>query len=186
MKSLIPYILLLFLYFNCDFEKAWILTDHPDLNLINGTLFLRNTSFDGHLVDYYDEDSLKSLTVFKNGRKNGVEKHWNANGTLAVERYYRNGIKVGRHRGRYLNGQLQFEYFFNDEGRYHGSNKEWYATGQLARDFNFVNGHEVGLQRLWKINGNIRANYEVRNGERFGLIGLKKCNTLTVNRQTLE
>ena len=45
--------------------------------------------------------------------------------------------------------------------------------------FNYINGKEAGKQLLLKSNGNIKANYEVVNGERFGLIGLKKCYTVT-------
>ena len=35
---------------------------------------------------------------------------------------------------------------------------------------------------LWDLNGNIKANYEVINGERYGLIGLKKCFTVFDNK----
>ena len=42
------------------------------------------------------------------------------------------------------------------------------------RDFNYINSKETGSQKLWYETGKIKANYEVINGERFGLIGLKK------------
>ena len=39
---------------------------------------------------------------------------------------------------------------------------------------------------MWKDDGTIKANYEVVNGERFGLIGLKKCYTVTVNEDEVK
>jgi antitoxin component YwqK of YwqJK toxin-antitoxin module len=53
-------------------------------------------------------------------------------------------------------------------------------------DFNYKNGKETGSQRLWKPDGSIKANYEVVNGERFGLIGLKKCYTVTVDKNEIK
>ena len=35
---------------------------------------------------------------------------------------------------------------------------------------------------IWDLDGNIKANYEVINGERYGLIGLKKCFTISDNK----
>ena len=39
---------------------------------------------------------------------------------------------------------------------------------------------------MWKYDGTIQANYEVVNRDRFGLIGLKKCYTVTVNKDEIE
>ena len=69
---------------------------------------------------------------------------------------------------------------------YHGNVKEWYSNGQLYRDFNFNNGKEVGSQKLWKLDGTIKANYEVVKGERFGLIGLKKCYQVSVGSDEIN
>ena len=50
--------------------------------------------------------------------------------------------------------------------------------------FHYKNGKEVGSQRLWKADGSIKANYEVVGGERFGLIGLKKCYNMDISEIT--
>jgi antitoxin component YwqK of YwqJK toxin-antitoxin module len=41
-----------------------------------------------------------------------------------------------------------------------------------------VNGKEEGTQKAFKSDGRIKANYTVINGERFGLIGMKRCFTV--------
>jgi antitoxin component YwqK of YwqJK toxin-antitoxin module len=149
-----------------------------DLELKNGVLHYKNNPFNGFLVSYYPNRCLKSKVPYAKGRKEGIEKHWFENGLLALERPYSKGLKKGIHRAWWIDGILKFEYHFDDKGAYHGLVREWYASGQLFREFNYENGVEKGNQRLWKLNGNIKANYSVYQGDRFGLIGLKKCETV--------
>jgi antitoxin component YwqK of YwqJK toxin-antitoxin module len=68
-----------------------------------------------------------------------------------------------------------FEYQLNNKGSYNGSVKDWHYNGQLAKDFNFIDGLENGSQKMWDLKGKIKANFFTVNGERYGLIGLKKC-----------
>ena len=93
-----------------------------------------------------------------------------------------NGIKVNVHKGWWENRNLKYRYIFDDKGRYNGKVEEWYVTGQKLREFNYTNGLENGKQKLWDLNGKIKANYEVINGERYGLIGLKNCFTVFENK----
>ena len=95
--------------------------------------------------------------------------------------HYEEGKKVGIHKSWFENGQQKFEYPYNQKGFYQGALKEWFPNGQLIREFNYVEGKESGTQKMWLENGNIRANYTVIDGERFGLIGLKKCYSVNTN-----
>lgn len=40
-----------------------------------------------------------------------------------------------------------------------------------------MNGVEDGCQRSWGFNGEIKANYSVKDGQRYGMIGRKECYT---------
>lgn len=172
----------------CNKAAESLIVDASNINLKldNGVLFLKEMSFEGVLVTYYPTSELKSEIQYLNGKKNGYERQWDDNGEQLIERFYKNGYKTGIHKAWLSSGQLKFEYYFNDRGEFHGSVKEWYKNGQIFRDFNYIEGKEVGSQRLWKDDGTIKANYEVVNGERFGLIGLKKCYTITVNEDEIK
>lgn len=152
-----------------------------NLKLENGVLFYNDIAFSGMLVSYYSEDVLRSEIQYEKGKKHGFEKQWYPNGQKIIERYYAEGVKTGIHKAWWESGDKKFEYHFNEKGEFHGLVKEWYKSSQLFRAFNYVNGKEVGSQKLYKNDGTIKANYEVVNGERFGLIGLKKCYSLTVD-----
>jgi len=151
-----------------------------ELQLTNGVLYYKDDPFTGNIVSYYDAATLKSETLYENGRKHGYERQWLTNGELMESRYYLKGKKAGIHKAWWKNGNLKFEYYFNNIGEYNGTVKEWYATGQILRDFNYKNGIEAGSNKMWKLDGSLKANYEVVNGERFGLIGLKRCYQVTV------
>ena len=150
------------------------------LLLTNGVLYYKDSPFTGRIVSYNDESRFKSEAKYENGKKHGYEKQWLYNGHLIMNRYYVKGQKAGIHKAWWESGNLKFEYHFNNKGEYNGPVKEWYKSGQIFRDFNYDDGKEVGSQKMWKLDGSIKANYEVVNGERFGLIGLKKCYQVTV------
>ncbi|MBL4605878.1 MAG: hypothetical protein JKY02_09535 [Flavobacteriaceae bacterium] len=155
-------------------------SDNESLKLDNGTLFYKDVPFYGTLEQYDAVNETENLCEYVAGKKQGKETKKYLNDTLAEERFYKKGLKVGVHKGFWKNGALKFEYHYNEKGVYHGTFKEWYQNGQALKEFNYINGKENGSQKMWLMNGNIRANYVVKDGERFGLIGLKKCYTVNV------
>lgn len=163
-----------------------VLESDSKLELVNGVLFDSEKPFSGILISKYHTEALKSEIQYRKGKKHGFEKKWSITGDLLEERFYIKGLKSGIHKAWWQEGSPQFEYHFNDHGEFHGMVKEWYASGQQYMDFNYVNGKENGNQRLWKEDGAVKANYTVINNERFGLIGLKKCYTVTVNKDEIK
>jgi antitoxin component YwqK of YwqJK toxin-antitoxin module len=68
----------------------------------------------------------------------------------------------------------RFVYDFS-QGEHHGKAEEWHPNGKPYRIFHYKAGYEDGLQQMWWEDGTLRANYAVRHGRRYGLIGLKLC-----------
>lgn len=150
--------------------------DDQSFNLVNGVLFFEEIPFSGIVNEFYQNGTIKTKSEYIDGRRKGYFKGWYESGNKWFDRYYDAGLKVGKHVGWFdNNGNLKFEYYFNNQGGYDGSVKEWYENGKLAKHFNFKNGVEAGSQKMWKPNGNIRANFYTINSERHGLIGLKNC-----------
>lgn len=186
MRVLLFILYSFFWLFSCEREELVIDKVSTELELINGLLHYQKNPFSGLLVSRYDDASFKMKLQYLEGRKDGYEKQWYPNGELSQSRLYSQGIKIGNHIGRWNDGVQKFNYHYNEKGEYDGSRKEWYKNGQLVRDFNYSNGKEIGSQRMWTDKGKIRANYEVKNGERFGLIGLKKCYTVNTDSNELQ
>jgi len=147
-------------------DKAFTL--HQD------TLFYNNAKYSGLVYTLYNTKDTMLVASYLNGVEEGVQKKWYANQQIAAVRNYHAGKKIGKHTGYWENGQPQFEFYF-ESGEHHGVAKEWYQNGQVYRIFHYEHGYEQGSQKMWWENGIIRANYVVKNGRRYGLIGLKLC-----------
>ncbi len=188
-NSLIHSILgLLFVFTSCvrNIEKQTVEASDPTLELDNGVLLYQGKAFDGRITARFSNGLLQSEVEYAAGRKNGYEKHWHSDGSRATERFYTRGLKTGIHQAWWADGTPKFVYHFNEAGEYHGAVSEWYASGQRYKSFHYRDGQAFGSQKLWKEDGSIKANYEVRNGERFGLIGLKKCYTVTADSDEIH
>jgi len=145
------------------------------LKLKNGILYFEGKQYSGIVNEFYEDENIKSKSEYYQGKRHGFFLGWYRNGEQWFERFYIKGLKSGVHKGWYKNGVQMFEYHFNNKGVYHGVVKDWYTNGMLTKYFNFVQGKESGSQKMWDLKGKLRANFYTINGERHGLIGLKKC-----------
>jgi len=144
------------------------LSNHQD------TLFYHNAFFTGYRYALYDNGDTALLQSYFNGVEEGKQKKWYPNRQLAEERFYINGKKEGVHRSWWPDGKPKM-YFEADGDEYNGLFREWYASGLMGKEFHYVHGHEEGSERLWWSNGTVRANYVIRNGKRYGLLGTMIC-----------
>jgi len=163
-------------------DHGVLLYDTSVFKLVNGDLFYKNELFTGTLIKTHDISNSKTTSTYVKGKKHGEELKYFNTEVLIEQRFYTKGYKSGIHRGWWKNGNKRFEYHFNDKGEYNGEVKEWYQNKQKMKAFHFKNGKEEGTQQLWRSDGKIRANFVTKEGERYGLIGLKKCYTVnTIN-----
>lgn len=145
-----------------------------NIRLSQDTVLYKNKLYTGKLFSLYINGDTAILQSYFNGVEEGFQKKWYPNHQLQEERFYINGKKEGIHKGWWQNGKQKFifELYSNE---YNGEFKEWYSTGLLAKQFHYKNGQEEGSQKLWWDNGTVRANYVVKNGKKYGLIGVKLC-----------
>jgi antitoxin component YwqK of YwqJK toxin-antitoxin module len=144
------------------------------LNSHQDTIYYGNVFFTGYRYELYPDGDTAVLESFFNGVEEGVQRKWYPGNLLAEERFYINGKKEGTHHGWWPNGNPKFE-FAAVNNEYKGEFKEWYVSGLLGKQFHYRNGQEEGSQRLWWDNGTVRANYVIKHGKKYGLIGLKAC-----------
>ncbi|MEO7983418.1 MAG: hypothetical protein ABI688_04980 [Bacteroidota bacterium] len=138
------------------------------------TLYYQHNYFTGYQFALFPGGDSAAISSWFNGVEEGIQKKWYANKQLAEERFYINGKKEGIHRGWWHDGKPKFIFEAMDD-EYNGEFKEWYSSGLLGKQFHYHAGREEGSQRLWWDNGTVRANYVIRNGKKYGLIGLKTC-----------
>jgi antitoxin component YwqK of YwqJK toxin-antitoxin module len=110
--------------------------------------------------------------------REGESRILSENGEILERRFYKSNKKVGLHEAWWPNGNKKFEYTFQ-QGLHHGEMKEWQSDGKPYKFFNYILGEEDGSQKMWDSEGEIRANYVVKNGHRYGLVGLKNCKSVS-------
>jgi len=138
------------------------------------TVYYGQRFFTGYQFSLYPGGDTAFVHSYFNGVEEGWQKKWYANKQLAEQRFYINGKKEGVQEGWWPDGKQKFLFETKDD-EYSGEFKEWYASGLLGKQFHYINGQEEGSERLWWDNGTVRANYVIRNGKKYGLIGLKTC-----------
>jgi antitoxin component YwqK of YwqJK toxin-antitoxin module len=153
----------------------------------NDTVFLHNKPFTGILYTLYDDKKHDTMliTQYWEGKPHGFWKSFYEksyenlkNQKIKEIRQFDKGKKVGKLESYWENGQKKLTYFFeNDE--YQGTCKTWSKSGILISEMNYQKGHEEGSQKTWYDNGKIRANYIIKKGRRFGLLGTKNCKNVS-------
>ncbi len=138
------------------------------------TVYCRGKYFTGYRFSLYPAGDTEFVKSYFNGVEEGFQKQWYPNKQVADERFYINGKKEGMQRGWWPGGKPKFQFHCNND-EYEGEFMEWYPSGLLGKAFHYEKGKEVGSQRLWWDNGSVRANYVVKKGRKYGLIGLKIC-----------
>lgn len=140
-------------------------------------LLIDDKPFSGFLTAFNMAEKTTSRTGYFNGLKEGKAEAYYETGALKESRFYLHNRKHGKHKGWWQNGTLKFDISF-ENGLTQGESLEWYEDGTPYKAFHYLNGQETGSQKMWELDGGIRANYVVKNGHRYGLIGLKNCKSV--------
>ncbi len=186
MKILLIILTILFAIPGCSVYKeqsagttdfTYLNSTDPKLNTKDRLVYYVSLLFTGRISVVNDGDTLKR-SDYKEGRLDGKEVIFYSAGKIKEERYYTGGLKTGEHTGWWENGKLRFIYHFKDD-MFDGNVKVWNESGMLFNDFNYVKGQEEGLERAWFPNGDVQANYIAKNNRKYGITGVKNCQTIT-------
>lgn len=163
--------------------SRWVNETDTHLTHNGGSLYYNDTLFSGWVYSTFPNGNRYYETPYYQGKEEGIMKSWYADHKLEQERIFVNGKKEGIHRGWWPTGKPKFEYYF-DNDEHNGSAKEWFSNNSPYRIFTYKAGHEEGRQQMWWPNGTIRANYVVKDGQQYGLIGRKLCRNTFKNEKS--
>ncbi|MFT4522070.1 MAG: antitoxin component YwqK of YwqJK toxin-antitoxin module [Bacteroidia bacterium] len=149
-------------------------SNNPQLHRVADTLKYGLKNFSGAVFELnLNRDTIQSSS-YQNGLLHRTSYKWYSDGTIQEKRMYGAGKKNGEQITYWPNGHVRFE-FTAVADAYEGALKEWDVNKNLIHLAHFKNGQEEGIQKMWYGNGKIRANYVVKNGKRYGLLGTKNC-----------
>lgn len=154
--------------------QNWLLLEDSAIIWHQDSLFYQGQPFSGKAISLFANGDTAVFKEFWSGLQEGITRRWYPNLQMAEDRFYIAGKKEGKHRAWWPDGKLQFEFQVHEDA-YEGEFKEWNNMGLLIKQFHYQNGQEQGSQRLWWDDSTVRANYEIRDGKKYGLIGIKLC-----------
>lgn len=144
------------------------------LAYVQDTVYYQQKHFSGLQFALYPNGDTAFVKSYLNGLEEGYTKKWHPNRQKAEKRLYLAGKKEGLHEAWWPNGKQKFKFLF-DNDEFNGTSKEWYESGVIFKEFNYTKGHEDGSIKMWYESGKIKANYIIKNGRRYGLLGTKSC-----------
>lgn len=156
-------------------KTGWYNAATLQLQNMNGIAFENGRPFTG--IVYWlipNKKDTMAVGAFVNGKEDGEWRAYFSNGTLMEKRVYKSGKKTGIYTAWWPNGKERLLYHF-ENGEYEGSCKDWSENGVLLSEMNYSKGYEAGSQRQFYENGKIKANYVMKDGRRYGLLGTKNC-----------
>ena len=115
--------------------------------------------YTGYLVDHYQSsktNSLKSRSLVKLGKLNGLSEGWYLGGQLQVSETFVEGNSHGVRVKWYANGKKQAEDTIN-HGELHGLCRKWHENGLLSEEMTMVNGKAHGKAMSWHEDGSLKA-----------------------------
>lgn len=154
-------------------QAIYISTSDANILQTQTAVLYKEAPFSGLLFTLSGSDTVYTA-VYKNGKKNGLEKTWFSSGNPKESGYYINGVKNGLHTVFYDNGKLKFTCTYKT-GEFDGSFCQWYENGSPYQQKNYFEGSESGSQKTWNRDGSLYSNYVVKDGRKYGLTGTKHC-----------
>ena len=119
-------------------------------------------------------------TPYVDGKIEGLEIEYFADGRIAAKRPYVNNQRVGIHREWYRSGKSRAYYEYKN-GLMDGEAFTWFEDGHLSTYAQYKNGRQIG-QKTWRSTGKIYANYViVKDKKLMGLRGSDLCNGVKSN-----
>ncbi len=154
-----------------------VFNNDSSLQLLNGVYHLGGKPFSGFIKEKFENDTIKSVGSYLNGKQQGKTTTFFPNGKIDTERNYKDGKAFGKHIGFWENGHKKFDFMYRNDKR-EGPQKQWYESGVRYSFLNYKDDKEDGMQKAWRENGKPYINYEAKEGHRYGLQKSNYCYTL--------
>jgi len=177
-------VILAVLFFGCHREQSdgkrtissvLLNKNGADLTMDNGLVFSGGKPFTGRLyILFQGTKDTAEISSYLDGREHGKWEKFFQGHKRKELRYFKNGQKTGLYQAWWENGKRQLEYSFSED-EYEGTCREWNEKGELSRIMNYRKGYEEGPQKWWYDGGKMKANYIIKDGRRYGLLGTKNC-----------
>jgi antitoxin component YwqK of YwqJK toxin-antitoxin module len=152
-----------------------------DIDYVNGVYYHDDHIFNGDIVDYYENETLKFRYTVLDGRLHGLAKEFYPSGKVKSERNYIVSKLFGQFIEYFESGEImaQFDVKLNAYGQ--GENIENITIGELKKEKYRSKGYEEGIIYFITEDGNSFSNSEqisILNQTRYRIMDKEGKKTL--------
>jgi len=164
MKSIIATIILIFAT-SVAFAQNRIVT-HDSLSIENKTYYLKSahTLFTGTAISSNNGGVKVIETQYVNGKVDGVEILYFANGKIETESHYKDGKYNGVMKNYYSDGSLKSEELYVNDYK-NGKSTYYFPFERKEKEGDYENCMETGTWTFWDETGKKVTEKEFKNGE---------------------
>lgn len=124
---------------------------------------------DGVHILYFPNGIVKEKVSYIKGLKQGKEQFFSAQETILGEGNYQNGIPIGKHFKKHLNGQFSFVANYNEEGELKEPITIFDENGKKIKEYFLTNNKLDGKYTEWFPDQKIKKECSYKNGELDGV-----------------
>ncbi|MDR2904471.1 MAG: toxin-antitoxin system YwqK family antitoxin [Helicobacteraceae bacterium] len=149
-------------------DKAELKKWHTKYNTFLGRDYnnmIKTYCVDGEAIEergYYESGGLDYTVPIKNGKYEGVKKHFGGSDKLITTTPYKNGVVDGIKKGYYESGKLYFERPYKNDVK-DGIEKTYYENGRLGMEIPYKNDVKDGIEKTYYENGNLKQETAWKN-----------------------
>jgi antitoxin component YwqK of YwqJK toxin-antitoxin module len=144
-------------------QGLWLVFDHYKEKIIEKGTY-KDGRKDGVWTAYYPSGQVKHEITFKNGKAIGPAKFYYETGLVSEEGYWNIDHWEGKYRYYHTNGQLAYDWNYNQEGKRTGEQKYYYENGSIKYDGVWNNGKTTGSLKMYNDSGVLIAERVYENG----------------------
>lgn len=130
----------------------WVYTAEDGKTIIEEGYYT-NDQKNGLWKAYYPDGKLKHQIHFDNGIAKGKATFYYADGTIWEEGIWNEYCWIGDYRLYYPNGQMAYEWTYNNQGRREGVQKYYYENGAVKYTGKWNNGQITGNVEVYDSTG---------------------------------
>ncbi|MEM8908478.1 MAG: hypothetical protein AAGD05_11575 [Bacteroidota bacterium] len=120
----------------------------------------------GTWITYYTEDDrVKSITNYVNGKKNGLHMELNNRGQVELQCYYADDVLDGKW-AKYKFGSRPEKEVTYKMGNFDGVYKEYHSNGKLQKEIHYKDGVQHGSFKQYNDQEQLVMEYEYDNGKK--------------------
>lgn len=129
---------------------------------------MHNGVIEGAWIDYWETQSIHSITYYTNGKKNGIAIYADPAGSIEKTESYRDDMLEGPTRVYTPHTGMMIEETYYSQGKKHGKHTKWYPSRSLQEEGNYINGGLEGIARWYYDDGKKSVEYTYHNGSLEG------------------